>query len=115
MRAIIPKVNRMLQSENRINKGEIQMKYFAVFLPMKDKERGKFRQEHLDFLQEMRNKERILLFGRLVDGTGGLIIYQGTNAEEVTAWAKEDPYVKLGARGFEIHEWAMQTDFTITK
>lgn len=92
------------------------MKYFAVLLPMKDEEKSKqYRQEHLDYLEEMRKEGRILLFGRLVDGAGGLIIYQGTDEDEVNTWAKNDPYVKLGARDYEFHEWAMQTDYTISK
>lgn len=92
------------------------MKYFAVYLPMKDEEKSKkHRQAHLDFLQEMRDQERMFLFGRLTDGTGGLLIYQGETLEEVNKWAKEDPYVTTGARGYEIHEWAMQTDYTFQK
>lgn len=90
------------------------MKYFAVLLPMKDADKSEqYRQEHLDFVQEQRDNKHILMFGRLVDGSGGLLIYQGKNLEVVEAFAKEDPYVKLGAREFKIHEWAMQTDYTI--
>ena len=92
------------------------MKYFAVNLPMKDEEKSKtHRQAHLDFLQKMRDQDRILLFGRLTDGTGGLIIYQGKSLEEVDEWVKDDPYITTGARGYEIHEWAMQTDYTFHK
>jgi len=89
------------------------MKYFAVFLPMKDEQKSKtHRQEHLDFLKDMRNAGRIFIYGRLVDGAGGLIIYQGESLEQVDEWAKQDPYVTLGARDYEIHEWDMQTDYT---
>lgn len=92
------------------------MKYFAVYLPMKDEEKSAtYRQDHLDFLEEMRKENRIFIFGRLADGAGGLIIYQGESLEEVDAWAKQDPYIALGARGYEIHEWMMQTDYTFTK
>lgn len=92
------------------------MKYFAVLLPMKDAEKSEtYRQEHLDFLKKMREQKRILLFGRLVDGAGGLIIYQGNSLAEVSELAKKDPYVTLGARDFEIHEWDMQTDYTISE
>lgn len=92
------------------------MKYFAVYLPMKDEEKSQtHRQAHLDFLQEMRDQGRIFLFGRLTDNTGGLIIYQGNSVEQVDEWAKQDPYITTGARGYEIHEWAMQTDYTFTK
>lgn len=92
------------------------MKYFAVFLPMKDEEKSQIhRQAHLDFLQKMRDENRIFLFGRLTDGAGGLIIYQGNSLAEVDELAKQDPYVTLGAREYEIHEWAMQTDYSFQK
>lgn len=92
------------------------MKYFAVLLPMKDAEKSQqYRQEHLNYLEDMRKEDRILLFGRLVDGAGGLIIYQGADESEVETWVKNDPYVMLGARDYEIHEWAMQTDYKISK
>ena len=92
------------------------MNYYAVFLPMKDATKSKeHRQAHLDYIQEMREQGRIFQFGTLVDGAGGLIIYKGDNLEEVTAWAEADPYVKIGARGCEVHEWAMKTDYTFTK
>lgn len=95
---------------------ECKMKYFATFLPMKDPEKSKtYRQEHLDYLAKMREKKRILLYGRFVDGAGGLVIYQGESLEKVAEWVKEDPYVKLGARGYEIHEWDMQTDYKISE
>lgn len=90
------------------------MKYFAVFLPMKDEAKSDlYRQEHLDFLEKQREKNRVFMYGRLTDGAGGLIIYMGNDLTEVEAFAKQDPYVELGARGFEIHEWAMQTDYRI--
>lgn len=92
------------------------MKYFAVFLPMKDEAKSQVhRQAHLDFVQEMRDNNRIFIFGRLADGAGGLIIYQGDSLEEVDEWAKQDPYVTQGARGYEIHEWIMQSDYTFQK
>lgn len=92
------------------------MKYFAVILPMKDAEKSKsHRQEHLDYLKEMRDLNRIFIYGRLVDGAGGLIIYQGESLEEVTDWAENDPYVQLGARDLEIHEWDLQSDYQFIK
>ncbi len=92
------------------------MKYFAVFLQMKDELKSKtHRQEHLDFLAKMREQNRIFLFGRLVDGAGGLIIYQGESLAQVDEWAKQDPYVTLGAREYEIHEWDMNSDYTFKK
>lgn len=82
------------------------MKYFAVFLPMKDEEKSKeFRTEHLEYLDEVEKKGNLFAKGRFVDGTGGLVIYKGESLEEVEALAKEDPYVVKGARDIEIREW----------
>ena len=83
---------------------------------MKDKEKSaQRRQEHLDYLAEMREMDRILMYGRFLDGAGGLIIYKGKNLEEVTEWVRQDPYVTHGARDYTIHEWEMQTDYTMNK
>lgn len=89
------------------------MKYFAVFLTMKDEEKNKvYRPEHLDFLKEMRAQKKVLMNGRFLDGAGGLIIYVGESMEQVEAWVQEDPYVEKGAREYKIHEWEMVTDVT---
>src|SRR5699024_3484264 len=93
-----------------------QMNYYAVFLPMLDPEKSKkHRQEHLDFVEKMRNQGHIFLFGRLIDGAGGLIIYQGNSQKDIEDLVKNDPYVLTGARGCEVHEWAMSSDYTFHK
>lgn len=89
------------------------MKYFAVFLTMKDEEKSSVhRPEHLDFLTEMRAQKKVLMNGRFMDGAGGLIIYVGESLEQVEGWVKEDPYIATGAREYRIHEWEMVTDVT---
>ncbi|MFC5449599.1 YciI family protein [Paenibacillus aestuarii] len=82
------------------------MKYFAVLLPMKDEELSKeHRPAHLAYLEARRSEGKIFANGRFVDGWGGLVIYKAESFEEVQAIVEEDPYVKLGARHCEIHEW----------
>jgi uncharacterized protein len=84
------------------------MKYFAVFLPMKDEEKSKkYRPEHLTFLQEKLEAGCIFAKGPFVDGTGGLVIYKAESLEQVETMVKKDPYVVTGARGYDIHEWGM--------
>ncbi|WP_096274081.1 YciI family protein [Paucisalibacillus globulus] len=84
------------------------MKYFAVFLPMKDEEKSKkYRPEHLSFLQEKLEDGYIFAKGPFVDGSGGLVIYTANNFEQVETMVRQDPYVINGARGYEIHEWGM--------
>ncbi|MDY0404963.1 YciI family protein [Virgibacillus sp. 179-BFC.A HS] len=85
------------------------MKYFAVFLPMRDEAKSKdLRPNHLAYLKEQGEKGHIFVKGRFVDGWGGLVIYQGENLEEIEAIVSRDPYVVSGARDYEIHEWEMQ-------
>ncbi|MBD0380013.1 YciI family protein [Paenibacillus sedimenti] len=82
------------------------MKYFAVLLPMKDEELSKeHRPAHLTYLEERRSDGKIFANGRFVDGWGGLVIYKAETMEEAKQLAEADPFVKLGARHCEIHEW----------
>ncbi|GGK17277.1 hypothetical protein GCM10010965_07910 [Caldalkalibacillus thermarum] len=87
------------------------MKYFAVFLPMKDQEKSQtYRPEHLAYLEKLRKEGKIIANGRFTDGTGGLVIYKAVSLEEAKSYAENDPYVLHGARGCEIHEWEMVSD-----
>ncbi|TFJ94355.1 YciI family protein [Lentibacillus salicampi] len=87
------------------------MNYYAVFLPMKDEEKSKeFRPQHLAFLKQMKQKKKVFMNGRFTDGAGGLVIYAADSLDEAMSYLKEDPYIINGARDFEIHEWAMETD-----
>ncbi|SEQ13826.1 YciI family protein [Piscibacillus halophilus] len=88
------------------------MKYFACFLSMKDEEKSqKYRPQHLDFLKKMRHEKKVLMNGRFTDGAGGLIIYRANHLDEAIQYAKEDPYIQVGAREFEIHEWELVSEY----
>lgn len=88
------------------------MKYFAVFLSMKDEALSQqYRPEHLAFLQENRDRGNVLMNGRFTDGSGGLVIYRAAAEEAAEALVNEDPYIKLGARNYEIHEWDMESNY----
>ena len=81
-------------------------KFFAVFLPMLDMEKGlKHREEHLSFLKVKRENGHVYGNGRFVDGSGGLVIYLAASYDECETMVKQDPYIKNGARRYEIHEW----------
>jgi uncharacterized protein YciI len=84
----------------------MDMKYFAVLLPMKDTELSvQYRAEHLAYLEDRRSEGKIFANGRFVDGWGGMVIYKAETFEEAQAIAEKDPFVQTGARGCEIHEW----------
>ncbi|QKY68769.1 YciI family protein [Lentibacillus sp. CBA3610] len=87
------------------------MNYYAVLLSMKDEEKSKeLRPQHLAFLEQMRKEKKVFMNGPFTDGAGGLVIYAADNLDEAVSFLKQDPYVINGARDWEIHEWAMQTD-----
>lgn len=88
------------------------MKYFAVFLFMKDEELSKLhRPEHLAFLENQRQAGTVLMNGRFTDGAGGLVIYCAADEAEAISLVKKDPYIALGARDFELHEWEMVSNY----
>jgi len=87
------------------------MNYYAVLLSMLDEEKSKtYRPEHLAYLEELEKTRNVFAKGRFTDGAGGLIIYIARNLQEAKEFAKNDPYVKYGAREYEIHEYAMTTN-----
>ncbi|MUG69348.1 YciI family protein [Paenibacillus validus] len=84
------------------------MKMFVVFLPMLDAEKSQVqRNEHLAYLAEQRAQGHIFANGRFADGWGGMVIYKAEAIEDVRTWAENDPYVRSGARSYEVHEWDM--------
>lgn len=88
------------------------MKYFAVFLSMKDEEKSKtYRPQHVEFLERMRKEKKVLMNGRFTDGSGGLVIYRARDLDEAITYLKEDPFVQLGARDWEIHEWDLVSEY----
>ena len=88
------------------------MKYFAVFLSMKDEELSRVhRPEHLDFLTRQRDAGTVLMNGRFTDGSGGLIIYRAEDEASAVSLVEKDPYISLGARDYKIQEWDMETNY----
>lgn len=85
------------------------MKYYAVFLPMKDEAKSvKYRPDHLAYLKNLGEQGHVFMKGRFVDGWGGMVIYQGDSIAQIEAIVTHDPYVVHGAREYSIHEWEMQ-------
>lgn len=90
------------------------MKYFAVFLPMLDEQKSKdYREEHLNFLEDLRSNDTIIMNGRFTDGAGGLVIYKGNDQDEIKALVEQDPYIINGVRYYEMHEWDMVSNYNI--
>lgn len=99
-----------------MGEGDKGMKYFAALSLMLDEGKSQqYRQEHLDYLQELEQQGKVFAKGRFEDGTGGMVIYIAENYDEVETYVKNDPYVKEEARGYRIHEWAMTTKAVLPK
>ena len=82
------------------------MKHFAAILHLADAEKNvTLRPQHLAFLDENQSQGRIFARGPFADGSGGLVIYRAESLEAAAALAQADPYVRLGARRLELHEW----------
>ncbi len=69
-----------------------------------------YRPDHLEYLKQLAERGHVFAKGRFTDGAGGLVIYQAKSLAEVEQFVKQDPYVQNGARGYEIHEWAMTVE-----
>src|SRR5699024_12371097 len=92
------------------------MKYFAAFLKMKDEAKStEHRQAHLDFVEDMVEKDYLLSYRRLTDGPGGLLTYQADSLEQATKLASAEPYAEVGARELTSHACAMQSPYPFTK
>lgn len=88
------------------------MKYYAVFLSMKDEALSvQHRPEHLEFLKNQRESGNVLMNGKFTDGSGGLVIYRAEDNDALVKLVEEDPYIKLGARNYEFHEWEMESNY----
>lgn len=84
------------------------MSIYAVFLPMKDEEKSaQYRPQHLEFLEKLHESGSVSAYGKFADGSGGLVMYRTASYEETEKLVKEDPFVKEGARTYEIREWVM--------
>ncbi|MGZ9583535.1 YciI family protein [Paenibacillus marinisediminis] len=84
------------------------MAYFAAILNMKDVSKNLvFRQNHLDYLEKLREQGKVHLKGPFKDGSGGMVIYVADSFEEAKAIAENDPYVVEGVRDLDLREWGI--------
>jgi uncharacterized protein len=85
------------------------MRYFAAIQSIRDPEKIEAnKSQHVEFLERMVARGKIALRGRFTDGSGGLTIFRAESLEEARELAEDDPYVRVGARHLELHEWDMK-------
>ena len=90
------------------------MRFFAAILTEKDKEKSdQYRPMHKDFLQRMKSEKKVIMYGKY--GTDkGIAVYVANDIEEATSLLKQDPYIEMDARDWEIHEWELVSAFDLT-
>jgi uncharacterized protein len=82
------------------------MAYFAAILHMLDPEKNqKYRQDHLDYLNQLAEQGKIFAKGPFADGSGGMVVYIADSYEEAKKMAENDPYVVNGVRRLDLREW----------
>ncbi|MCM3341459.1 MULTISPECIES: YciI family protein [unclassified Paenibacillus] len=82
------------------------MAYFAAILEMKDASKNQtFRQQHLDYLDKLKEQGKLFAKGPFGDGSGGMVVYIADSMEEARQIAENDPYVVEGVRQLNLREW----------
>jgi uncharacterized protein len=71
--------------------------------------RGPFRAPHLERIRDARDRGEVMLAGAVGDPPhGAAIVFQGTQPEQIEAFAREDPYVQAGlVADWRIEPWKL--------
>jgi len=85
------------------------MAYYAAILRMKDPDLSRQQlKPHVDYLEALQRQGRIHAMGTFPDGSGGMVVYVAGSLEAARELAEADPFIALGARELELHEWALK-------
>lgn len=64
------------------------------------------RQAHVDYLKEIQSAGSLAVAGGWSDGSGGLVVFDVEDRNELTPLLEKDPFTIEGVIvGTEIHEW----------
>jgi len=64
-----------------------------------------YREEHREYLNNLKQENILILAGRFTNGKGGLYIISASSQKEAEEIAFGDPYHKNNLRSFSIVEW----------
>lgn len=82
------------------------MNYFIAIMKTIDPSKDEaIRKEHIDYLNDLIEKGKILAKGPFTDHTGGLIIFRAASMEEAQQLADNDPAAIEKTREFMLKEW----------
>ncbi len=57
---------------------------------------------HVEYLKELKSKDKLVLCGPFTDFPGGMVILLAEDLDEATNIAKSDPFIASGCKSFEI-------------
>ena len=87
--------------------------YILLFLktgptppPSDEMEVNRLQMEHLAYLFQLQKEGKSSVFGPVTNDQTlrGIIIFNTANKEEVQQWMADDPWIKAGCLGYELHE-----------
>ncbi|MEH7345963.1 YciI family protein [Bacillus sp. JJ1532] len=82
------------------------MNYFIALMKTTDPAKDEaIRKEHIDYLNDLIEKGKIIAKGPFTDHTGGLIIFRAESLEEAQQLADNDPAAIEKTREFILKEW----------
>lgn len=87
------------------------MNYFIALMKTLDSKKDEaIRKEHIDYLNDLIEKGKIIAKGPFTDHTGGLIIFRAASLDEAKELAYNDPAAIENTREFIIKEWKSTLD-----
>ncbi len=67
---------------------------------------AKARPAHRQYLTGLQNQNKLVISGPFGDDSGGLLVYEAENPEQVDTMIREDPFAKQGVfLSWEIRPW----------
>ena len=82
------------------------MNYFIAIMKTIDSAKDEaIRKEHIDYLNDLIAKGKIIAKGPFTDHSGGLIIFRAESLEEAKKLAENDPAAIEKTREFILKEW----------
>jgi uncharacterized protein len=81
------------------------MLYVASLAIVDEEKNAKVRPAHLEYIEDLYKKDKVVMAGPFTDKKGGMVIYRADSFEEALRYAEADPVVVEKARVLELREW----------
>lgn len=81
---------------------------FAVYVTEADNsKKEQYFQDHMQYLDDLREKGIVIANGKYADGSAGLIIFRAESQQMVEELIEKSPFAVHGVRTFHIKEWTV--------